>query len=468
MSVPCFRIIFAIVAAFALAGCARPSRAQDKPTSWSISFWYWPGNGRPYSSAGTVADSVYVNVGDASQGRGPDRVWDVFGEVPGEVPPAHAYWLVFRVDGTNPPDQTSIQIFRRRIAAVLHSARSRKWNVVGVQFDFDSPTRLLPEYAQFLRSIRQNIDPNLKLSITALLDWFREGTAVGDVIAQVDEFVPQFYDLDSQSYRRGLIAAPVSAREWGERLNRFRKPFKLGISAFGRAQMLRAKDGARPSDGGMLSYRDVSPIEFALNPAFRTEASSNPGGELIVDYRAESRAMVAFRSFGPGEGVRFIEPTRDAMRASISAAKQMGPYAAGVIIFRWPTETESLVLPPEEALAAASDTPEAKRIALTALDGGCVAVKCVDLLLTNIPRESPHKLWLRIQSSQRLAYFLPKASTVRSFERRMPWFRYTSLARISDPTTLEVSLPAFMGVGRIYLGRVMTENTSQFRVEEVK
>ena len=68
-------------------------------------------------------------------------------------------------------------------------------HLVGLQIDHDCPTYSLTEYARFLQGLRAALPPEDLLSITALLDWFREGTALTDVVAQVDEFVPQFYDV---------------------------------------------------------------------------------------------------------------------------------------------------------------------------------------------------------------------------------------------------------------------------------
>lgn len=57
------------------------------------------------------------------------------------------------------------------------------------------------------------LSEDLLISITALLDWFRDGTAVGEAIARIDEFVPQFYDLAAPGTSGGMaeIAAPLDS-----------------------------------------------------------------------------------------------------------------------------------------------------------------------------------------------------------------------------------------------------------------
>lgn len=43
--------------------------------------------------------------------------------------------------------------------------------LAGIEIDFDAPTAKLVEYQQLLRTLRQNLPAELKLSITALPDW---------------------------------------------------------------------------------------------------------------------------------------------------------------------------------------------------------------------------------------------------------------------------------------------------------
>ncbi len=116
-------------------------------------------------------------------------------------------------------------------------------HVIGVQLDVDSPTGQLAAYADFLREVRKGLPKDTQLSITALLDWFRAGTAIDRVIGQVDEFVPQFYDLSMG--RERAVAAKIDANVWGPRFSRFGKRYKIGVSSFGRA--LEGRRG-RPSN----------------------------------------------------------------------------------------------------------------------------------------------------------------------------------------------------------------------------
>lgn len=119
--------------------------------------------------------------------RGDDR-WNAYGVWPRELPEAHRYWAVFRCDEHAAPPSTAVA----PLAAELTDLR-RGQEFEGIQLDIDVPTGSLRQYAAFLHELRAHLAPGTKISITALLDWFRDGTSIGEVVKEVDEFVPQFY-----------------------------------------------------------------------------------------------------------------------------------------------------------------------------------------------------------------------------------------------------------------------------------
>jgi hypothetical protein len=155
--------------------------------------------------AGTIRDAAapYAALYAISRTR-PPGPWHVDGLLPKDLPSARDYWLVFRCDRQTVPGLTAGPLLAAGVSRLRQEARDRNLNVVGVQLDIDSPTAALSQYAVFLHEVKTNLPTGLELSITALLDWFRGGTAIDEVIRQVDEFVPQFYDVDSfDSYSGG-------------------------------------------------------------------------------------------------------------------------------------------------------------------------------------------------------------------------------------------------------------------------
>ena len=108
---------------------------------------------------------------------------------------------------------------------------------------------------------------------------------------------------------------------------------------------------------------------------------------------------------------------------------------------------------PDEVLIAAGLTTQARRqrSSVLVIDGGCAAVKCMDVYLQATNPFSPQPVRYRIRGSTELEYFLP--------EENMP-------VRMVGPSELELSLPPYCGRGLMYLGRAVTANPARFTVEE--
>jgi hypothetical protein len=225
--------------------------------------------------------------------------------------------------------------------------------------------------------------------------------------------------------------------------NRFKKPFRIGASTFGRARRVRAS-------GHMTLYGDLAPLDLATNPAFRMQRSQNAAGELLLTYRATRTTEIAYDRFAAGEGVEFILPTPDSVRAAVNAARSMGGHVSGVLFFRWPTSLrEYLAMQPEEVLSAVGAPASAKHPVIRQVDGGCAAVHCVDVYLDGATPYSAAETRYRLQSSAALEYFLP--------EKRIP-------VRMTGSLEIEVLLPPYCGRGSLRLGRAVSKNRAEFTV----
>jgi hypothetical protein len=173
------------IATLACLGCGAGPPASPKPTKWTKGFWFWQGSYASVSSRAEPLDVLFVQQG---------------GGVPKDLPPVREAWHVFRFDERSAPTMKALP---RLVESIGQFPR--------IQLDIDCPTLSLREYAAFLRELRKVLAPGTQISITALLDWFRDGTSIGDVLAEVDEFVPQFYDVQD----RTVIAARFTAAKWG-------------------------------------------------------------------------------------------------------------------------------------------------------------------------------------------------------------------------------------------------------------
>ncbi|HEY1759733.1 MAG TPA: DUF3142 domain-containing protein [Bryobacteraceae bacterium] len=401
-------------------------------------------------------DVLYFQAGTIEGGDVYNRGWSVFANLPAELPSAREYWIVLRFGHQSVPDASIAEAVAKRASELRALAQLRhQWNVVGLQLDIDSPTRLLPEYAKFLGEVRKGLPPEIQISITALLDWFHDGTAVTEVINHVDEFVPQFYDVGKPNLYAGgpVVAARLDGATWGSVFNRFQKRFRIGVSSFGRA--LRVTGGRPEAMSPSYIYNDLAPVDVAGNPAFRLEVSKNAVDELVLTYRATREVSLGYNRFPPGEAIQFILPTSAEIRSATESARKIGGYCSGVIFFRWPSSSEILAMEPDEALAAAGVPPEVKKEpdSIEAIDGGCAAVKCVDIYLLDSTPLRPAPVRYRIHSSEQLEYFLP--------EGKIP-------IRMAGPSDLELSLPPYGGRRRMQLGRAVSATRSDFTVQEVK
>src|SRR5262249_47106984 len=160
---------------------------------------------------------------------------------------------------------------------------------------------------------RGKLPAGMQLSITALLDWFRDGTALPEVLNEVDEFVPQFYDVSdlktatgpinvqyTQSAELRPIAARIDAKVWSAKFNRYGKPYRIGISTFGRAGIV--------SQGGLQLYGDVTPSALAGNSDFSVQSSTTAAGELLLKYRAERETRLFYATVRQGDSIEFAIP----------------------------------------------------------------------------------------------------------------------------------------------------------------
>ena len=80
------------------------------------------------------------------------------------------------------------------------------------------------------------------------------------------------------------IAAGIDAAQRAPKFNRFGKRFRIGISTFGRARFDTRRKVER--DPATRWYRDLTPLDIAINPAFDLQATRNQANELVLSYRA--------------------------------------------------------------------------------------------------------------------------------------------------------------------------------------
>lgn len=426
-----------LIGTLILSGCAGDLRSQSPPQKWAVGFWYWGGFWAPDFSPSTHSpDALYVEVGTFREPQRQQQALPLYASIPTRLPQAHEYWLVYRYDSQGVPSKEGASEIAWNYLDALREARRRNLNIAGIQLDIDSPTNSLPKYAVFLRTLRSELPAGTKISITCLLDWFRNGTSVADVISQTDEFVPQFYDAGLPDSNSPVIAVRFDADHWSPIFNRFGKRFRIGISTFGRAVQVDLPQSG-PYKRLARVYGDLTPLDLALNPAFHASTSENDAGETVL----------TFSSVTLNETYRFVLPTPEGIHRAVASAHRMGGYCAGVVFFRWSATDEALVMPADELLGY-PPTPS-----LDLIDGACAAVSCMDIYLTNGGTLNRMPLHYRIIASDNLDYFLP--------DRKLP-------LQMSGGKDIELSIPSWGGRGRLYIGRAVSTEKVTFSLEKIR
>ena len=200
-----------------------------------------------------------------------------------------------------------------------------------VQLDFDCPDRLLPVYAERLRTARQTAGIR-HLTITALASWC-DAPGRQALWSAVDEVFPMLYDTEPD-------AAPTVSgecrpvppldlarlRAWLAGWRRCPAPWHVGLPAFARVTLYDAE--ARPL-GHLRAWEWDDVVYHPLLAGL--DRFSSPGTNVfqtrratrLADSRVEAGGFVAVR-----------QPTEGDLSSAIHAAEAAG--AQGVAFFRLP------------------------------------------------------------------------------------------------------------------------------------
>lgn len=387
---------------------------------WKTGYWVWAGE--PLAASGFQPDVLYVEV------KGEN--W------PDGVPNAESYVVVRRFEPQMRLSRETAVALARSYKQIVAKAPGR---ISGLQIDYDSPSGKLDSYAEFLESLRQELPPQAHLSITALLDWFRPSTSISRVIDAIDEFVPQFYDA-ATTREAGGIAEPIDASKWASIFNRYGTPYRIGVSTFGRI--------SRTRDHQVHFLRDATPLDFTGRSEFDRSVRTSRAGELVLHY--DVNAVIPGRpDLQPGDAIELTFPTRASVHSAYEAVREFGGYCSGVLFFRWPTRSETVTFAPDDVQRILSNSRDVLHPTVVQQDGHCLERRCVDLYIHPGPQMNPENRTVRMRPSAPLELFIPggalRSTRGRSYE-------------------LVVDLPAYPGLGRVYIGRAISAEAVHFEV----
>ena len=245
----------------------------------------------------------------------------------------------------------------------LDRAHSDNAQVVGLQLDFDVPTRLLPNYAAILKEVRARLSNGLQLSITGLPTWL-DSPALVEPLSACDFWVPQCYgaQIPERLSQRIPITTPEHVTRSISRTRDLGLPFYAGLAAYGYA-IHYSRDGSLIGLRGDLDpLLVVESMDFELSdqtPFFlkANKPIEKSVGEWRWSYRARRDVMIDGTAIRAGESLLLDRPTTAGLRACARKVReQAGARLLGICVFRIPTKGDSTTLTLPEITSALNDT----------------------------------------------------------------------------------------------------------------
>lgn len=271
--------------------------------------------------------------------------------------------LVFNLDYTlveafeNLPLEGLARSLQTQIVQERGRAEQAGIPVVGIELDFDCPTRLLPRYADLLHRLRPALHSERSaLSITALPTWFGN-SAIEKVQAETDFTVPQYYEPQiPKTLNEFATVSRLALPERGlAQAGRRGASFYAGLPAYGHALIYDDKGKLLGTYRSMNALQAMSHPSFRLARAFPADKEGKPAtpataiGEDIYDF-------VAIKPAPDGRGLGFHLvydlPTPELLRQHLALVRAQRPRnCRGVILFRYPEPGELATLPLPTVLA---------------------------------------------------------------------------------------------------------------------
>ncbi len=271
--------------------------------------------------------------------------------------------LVFHFDATlikefeKLPIETVASSVASGISKVSAEAEQHSVSIIGVQLDFDCPTRLLGRYGELMRRLRPALKPGVALSATALPTWYTSKN-IELLMKQVGFLAPQYYESEiPKTLDSGATISRLSLLEHGLRAaGSHDYPFYAGIPAYGHALLYNERGSllGMYHDIGILSAMHQNAL--TLVRSFGVDRSGEPAlpasyiGEDIFDFKA---IRADEEGHGLGYHLLYDLPTAELLRSHLAALAANRPRnCRGIILFRYPEFGEPSTLPFQTIAAA--------------------------------------------------------------------------------------------------------------------
>ena len=243
---------------------------------------------------------------------------------------------VVRIDGQlGELDDTGVE----RVVHLAHDWQARHINLVALEIDHDCASARLEQYAQTLRTIRQRLAPQIRLSITALPTWL-ESNALDQLLDVADESVLQVHAVLDPVH--GLFNSD-KAEQWVRDYSRRTKhPWRVALPTYGmrvawdQQGRIAGVESERPlllaSGSGQLASQELvaSPRQIS---DFAQHLDSHPpaGLSAIAWFRLPTHADERVWGFTTWQAILKRQTIHDAILIDARATEQTGMYEVSVV-----------------------------------------------------------------------------------------------------------------------------------------
>ncbi len=349
---------------------ATAGRRIWKPAEVPVAFWSWRFETPSETDVNeavrqTGTKSLFLRAGQIDYEAGKlSRIRPVTGPIPGNI----AVHLVYNATRSflKEFEQISASAAGSAVLAAFDDDLDRAYTnhaeVVGLQLDFDVPTRLLTNYAAILKNIRARLSNEVQLSITGLPTWLDSPTLL-EPLSNCDFWVPQCYgaQIPERLDQRIPITTPEHVARAVSRTRDLGLPFYAGLAAYGYAIHYSREGLLIGLRGDLDPLLVVASTDFELSdqtPFFlnANKPADKKAGEWRCTYRARRDAMVDGTVIRAGESLLLDRPTAAGLRACARKVReQAGTRLLGICVFRIPNTGDSTTLTLPEIASALRD-----------------------------------------------------------------------------------------------------------------
>ena len=233
--------------------------------------------------------------------------------------------------------------------------------IVGLQLDLDYPTRLLPRYAEMVRSLRSRLGSKSIVSVTGLPTWMNRAE-LKLVLDQVDFWIPQLYgaEIPTSMDKAGPISSGSDTRRALTGIRNLGKPFIAGLAAYGYTIQYGRT-------GQLLDLRgDIDLSSAMANHSLELVRREDLGGETKYLFRAIGSTVLDGLVIGQNENLVFYMPSFTELRDIARIVRmEAGDELRGICIFRLPTADDKTNLRLSEIVDAVRDRPLTNSVGVT-------------------------------------------------------------------------------------------------------